>query len=124
MPTTLIPRHRLRRFEPLVLAVLLCVLWLAATERGRADRCPQDASATRAASAGADAGDRRTNAAPARTPDTAPPASANARRDGTQSTGLDVEVKIWNVHVEFPWLRVLPVTPARRVVVRLFDTTP
>ena len=36
-------------------------------------------------------------------------------------TGLDLEVRIWNVRIGFPWLKSLPVTPGRRIVVSLWE---
>jgi hypothetical protein len=41
------------------------------------------------------------------------------------STGLDLEVRIGRIRVEFPWLKTLPITPGRHVVFTLlpvFDT--
>jgi hypothetical protein len=38
------------------------------------------------------------------------------------TTGLDLEVRIWNVRIGFPWLKSLPVTPGRHVVVSLWET--
>jgi hypothetical protein len=40
------------------------------------------------------------------------------------SAGLDLEVRIWNVRIGFPWLKSLPVTPGRRIVVSLWETEP
>ncbi len=38
------------------------------------------------------------------------------------STGLDLEVRIWNVRIGFPWLKSLPLTPGRRIVLSLWET--
>jgi hypothetical protein len=40
------------------------------------------------------------------------------------STGVDLEVRIWNVRIGFPWLKSLPVTPGRRIVVSLWEADP
>jgi hypothetical protein len=40
------------------------------------------------------------------------------------SAGVDLEVRIWNVRIGFPWLKSLPVTPGRRIVVSLWETEP
>jgi hypothetical protein len=40
------------------------------------------------------------------------------------STGVDLEVRIWNVRIGFPWLKSLPLTPGRRIVVSLWDADP
>jgi hypothetical protein len=37
------------------------------------------------------------------------------------TTGLDLEVRILNVRIGFPWLKSLPVTPGRRIVVSLWE---
>jgi hypothetical protein len=39
----------------------------------------------------------------------------------SSSTGVDLEVRIWNVRIGFPWLKSLPVTPGRRIVVSLWE---
>jgi hypothetical protein len=38
-------------------------------------------------------------------------------------TGLDLEVRIWNVRIEFPWLKSLPLRPGRHIVVSIFEVT-
>jgi hypothetical protein len=40
------------------------------------------------------------------------------------SAGVDLEVRIWNVRIGFPWLKSLPLTPGRRIVVSLWDADP
>jgi hypothetical protein len=35
------------------------------------------------------------------------------------STGLDLEVRIGRIHIEFPWLKALPISPGRHVVLEL-----
>lgn len=37
-------------------------------------------------------------------------------------TGLDLEVRIWNLRIEFPWLKSLPLRPGRHIVVSIFET--
>lgn len=34
-----------------------------------------------------------------------------------RSRGVDLEVRLLNVRIEFPWLARLPITPARRIVI-------
>jgi hypothetical protein len=39
----------------------------------------------------------------------------------TETRGIGLAVRIWNVRIEFPWLKHLPITPGWRVVVSLFE---
>jgi hypothetical protein len=52
----------------------------------------------------------------------APQAEAGRPVSTSLTTGLDLEVRIWNVRIGFPWLKSLPVTPGRRIVVSLWET--
>jgi len=37
-------------------------------------------------------------------------------------TGLDLEVRILNLRIEFPWMRALPISPGRHIVIALLST--
>jgi hypothetical protein len=110
--------HRLRSLPWLVAALIVS---LALTDRPtHASHCP-----------GRDPAPEATDAqvpTPAPTPTAVkaadvPPAVSDLRQPGDDaSTGLDLEVRIWNVRIEFPWLKSLPVTPGRHVVLSLFET--
>lgn len=39
--------------------------------------------------------------------------------EAAPSTGLDLEVRIGRIHIEFPWLKALPISPGRHVVLEL-----
>jgi hypothetical protein len=34
-----------------------------------------------------------------------------------ESQGLDLQVRILHVRIEFPWMKSLPITPGRRIVI-------
>jgi len=34
-------------------------------------------------------------------------------------TGIDLEVRVFNLRVEFPWMRALPVSPGHHIVISL-----
>ncbi len=111
--------HRLRSLPWLIAALIVS---LALTDRPtHASRCP---SLDRTTPEATDAQEP----APTPTPTavkaaTVPPAAADLRQPGDDaSTGLDLEVRIFNVRIEFPWLKSLPVTPGRHVVLSLFET--
>jgi hypothetical protein len=103
-----------RRLESLFwLAAALLVSLALSGAPTHASRCPDQ--------------DRRAAAAsgPAATPaaaKSAPMADADRPHTDSASTGLDLEVRIWNVRIEFPWLKSLPLTPGRHVVLSLFET--
>jgi hypothetical protein len=42
--------------------------------------------------------------------------------DGDASTGLDLEVRIGRIRIEFPWLKSLPITPGRHLVLDLMPS--
>ena len=44
-------------------------------------------------------------------------APVQATSDVLESRGLDLEVRILNVRIEFPWLKTLPISPGRRIVI-------
>jgi hypothetical protein len=41
--------------------------------------------------------------------------------DGPGSTGVDLELRVGHLRIEFPWLKSLPVNPGRRIVISLFS---
>jgi hypothetical protein len=122
MSTIVSRAHRLHSLAWLAAAVIVS---LALTDRPtHASRCPglEPTAPTAAPSEQAPA------PAPAATPTAAkaadqPAAAADLRLPTDGSTGLDLEVRIWNVRIEFPWLKSLPVTPGRHIVLSLFETT-
>jgi hypothetical protein len=52
----------------------------------------------------------------------APQVPAGRLLTASATTGVDLEVRILNVRIGFPWLKSLPVTPGRRIVVSLWET--
>jgi hypothetical protein len=52
----------------------------------------------------------------AATPDTGARAFAD---DVEPRTGIDLEVRVLNLRVEFPWMRALPISPGHRIVISL-----
>ena len=40
-----------------------------------------------------------------------------------QPAGVDLQVRIWKLRIEFPWLKSLPVRPAQHIVVSIFEVT-
>ena len=95
-----------------VAALLLATVVATSSATIQASRCPDQKSPAGAWTAMAAAHTASQEAARAET-DRASQASAN--------TGLDLEVRIWNVRIGFPWLKSLPVTPGRRIVVSLWE---
>jgi hypothetical protein len=51
----------------------------------------------------------------------APDSVVSAPRVARQ--GLDLEIRVGRLRIEFPWMRSLPVTPARRIVVTIMPST-
>jgi hypothetical protein len=109
---------RPHRVQPILwIVAMLLVSVVASGKSTQASRCPDQAP-------------KAMHAAPAAVPaavwrvagDGARQAAADASAADTTSTGLDLEVRIWNVRIGFPWLKSLPVTPGRRIVLSLWDT--
>lgn len=44
-----------------------------------------------------------------------------ARLEPPAPTGIDLEVRIWRMRIEFPWLKALPLSPGRHIVVSIFE---
>jgi hypothetical protein len=38
--------------------------------------------------------------------------------------GIDLELRVLNVRIEFPWLKNLPISPGHRLVIAWFPTSP
>jgi hypothetical protein len=109
---------RTHRLQPILwIVAMLLVSVVASGKSTQASRCPEQkaATATHAAAAMPAAVWRVGGDAPRHAASDLSPAE-------TTSTGLDLEVRIWNVRIGFPWLKSLPVTPGRRIVLSLWDT--
>lgn len=107
MPTRTATPHA-RRFRPLLFVTAAVLVMLAigsGITTGASDPPCKDVPA-RAARA----------AAPAR------PSSAVA--DDAAPVGIDLELRVWKLRIEFPWLKSLPVRPGRSIVVSLFEAPP
>jgi hypothetical protein len=50
-------------------------------------------------------------------------AQARTTLTAVQPTGVDLQVRIWKLRIEFPWLKALPVRPAQHIVVSIFEVT-
>lgn len=98
---------RAHRIHSALLVATMLVASLVASGKSTQARCP-DQKAAQAPSAVL----------------AAPQAEAARPLAVSGSTGLDLEVRIWNVRIGFPWLKSLPVTPGRRIVVSLWETEP
>ena len=51
------------------------------------------------------------------------PAAATAEERQPKS-GIDLTLRVWNLRVEFPWMRALPVSPGHHIVISLFARGP
>lgn len=118
--TTHIKVPRAHRLGPILAIVAMLLASVAASGKSTlASRCPDQnarqkaeiAAAVQAqlAHAAAQPGERRA-------------AWHDAEHDAESvSTGLDLEVRIWNVRIAFPWLKSLPLTPGRHIVLSLWE---
>jgi hypothetical protein len=102
MPTrTAIPHAR--RFRPLLFLVAAVLVMLAigsGITTGASDAPCKDAVAAPAHAA---------------TPSPAP------ARDADTPVGLDLELRVWKLRIEFPWLKSLPIRPGRNIVISVFE---
>ena len=48
------------------------------------------------------------------------PARTATAREPQPKSGIDLTLRVWNLRVEFPWMRSLPVTPGHHIVISLF----
>ena len=37
------------------------------------------------------------------------------------AAGLDLELRVWKLRIEFPWLKSLPIRPGRNIVISVFE---
>jgi hypothetical protein len=105
MPTRTATPHA-RRFRPLLFLVAAVLVMLAigsGITTGASDAPCKDAVAAPAQAA---------------TPSPAP------AKDADTPVGLDLELRVWKLRIEFPWLKSLPVRPGRSVVISLFEAPP
>ncbi len=93
-----------------VAALLLATVVATGNATIQASRCPDQKSAAGAWSVAA-----------AQAAHEAARAESDRALEASANTGLDLEVRIWNVRIGFPWLKSLPVTPGRRIVVSLWE---
>ena len=106
MPTRTATPHA-RRFRPLLFLVAVVLVMLAigsGITTGASDPPCKDAVASTAAAA-------KASPAPAMADDLTPP-------------GLDLELRVWKLRIEFPWLKSLPVRPGRSIVISVFEAPP
>ena len=54
-------------------------------------------------------------------PPVAKASPAPAASDADTPVGLDLELRVWKLRIEFPWLKSLPVRPGRSVVISVFE---
>jgi hypothetical protein len=104
MPTRTATPHA-RRFRPLLFLVAAVLLMLAigsGITTGASDAPCKDGVAV--ARQAADV-----------------PASSPGKADVTTPDGLDLELRVWKLRIEFPWLKSLPVRPGRTVVISIFE---
>ena len=102
MPTRTATRHA-RRFRPLLFLVAAVLVMLAigsGITTGASDAPCKDAVAKAAKVSPARAAADDAVAAPA---------------------GLDLELRVWKLRIEFPWLKSLPIRPGRNIVISVFE---
>jgi hypothetical protein len=98
-----IRRFAVDRLTVILLALALALL--AVAPGGTAEiPCPDQAR-----SAGAPAG---------ATPP--PPVGLDPDEPRRPRRGIDLSLRVWNLRVEFPWMRALPVSPGHHIVISLF----
>lgn len=100
MPTRTATPHA-RRFRPLLLLVAAVLVMLAigsGITTGASDAPCKDAVAKTA------------NASP-----------RPAAHDADSPAGIDLELRVWKLRIEFPWLKSLPIRPGRNIVISVFE---
>ena len=103
MPTRTATSHA-RRFRPLLFLVAAVLVMLAigsGITTGASDAPCKDAVAKGA----------KASPSPA-------PAAAD---DAATPAGLDLELRVWKLRIEFPWLKSLPIRPGRNIVISVFE---
>jgi hypothetical protein len=114
MPTRTATSHA-RRFRPLLFLVAAVLVMLAigsGITTGASDAPCKDAVAKAEA----------TTASAATAAKSSPRAAATD--DADVPVGLDLELRVWKLRIEFPWLKSLPVRPGRSVVISVFEAPP
>jgi hypothetical protein len=55
--------------------------------------------------------------------DTPASSVSTASRDAEQPTsrGIDLELRIFNLRIEFPWMKALPITPGHHIVITVLS---
>lgn len=107
MPTRTATPHA-RRFRPLLFLVAAVLVMLAigsGITTGASDPPCKDVVTAKAA-------------AQAARP------SPTAANDDATPAGIDLELRVWKLRIEFPWLKSLPVRPGRSIVISLFEAPP
>jgi hypothetical protein len=123
MPTRTATPHA-RRFRPLLFLVAAVLVMLAigsGITTGASDAPCKDAVAASDSQAPETVA-RGSLARNAVAPTT--PSPAHADDDDDTPVGLDLELRVWKLRIEFPWLKSLPVRPGRSVVISLFEAPP
>jgi hypothetical protein len=101
MPTRTATSHA-RRFRPLLFLVAAVLVMLAigsGITTGASDAPCKDAMAAQAAKA----------------------SPAPAANDADAPAGIDLELRVWKLRIEFPWLKSLPIRPGRNIVISVFE---
>lgn len=103
MPTRTATPHA-RRFRPLLFVMAAVLVMLAigtGITTGASDAPCKDAVAKPAAAQAA-----------------ARPSSSVA---DDAPVGIDLELRVWKLRIEFPWLKSLPIRPGRNIVISVFE---
>jgi hypothetical protein len=53
-----------------------------------------------------------------------PPVGLDPDEPRRPRRGIDLSLRVWNLRVEFPWMRALPVSPGHHIVISLFARGP
>ncbi len=105
MPTRNATPHA-RRFRPLLFLVAAVLVMLAigsGITTGASDAPCKDAVAKDPVAEGAKASPRP------------------AANDAGAPAGLDLELRVCKLRIEFPWLKSLPIRPGRNIVISVFE---
>jgi hypothetical protein len=49
-----------------------------------------------------------------------PPIGLDPEEPRRPLKGIDLSLRVWNLRVEFPWMRSLPISPGHHIVISLF----
>jgi hypothetical protein len=129
MPTRSTSIPHARRYRPLLLLTAGLLLMLAVGSgillAGTSTAPCKDAAATEESAAALSREDASrtpvTGARMTRLVTAAPHAASFGDDDeDVAPTGVDLQVRVWTLRIEFPWLKSLPVRPGRQIVVSIF----